>query len=114
MVDINYRHNQNLDIRYIASLTFRQMPNNVQLERVKASLSASSSALASLILVSLISRAIFDISSFKFELNVFWYASSNANSIYPTDIFRCTLPPRNPAVVWVNYRDNAVELSGCA
>jgi len=67
----------------------------------------------SLILVSLISRAIFDISSFELELNIFWYASSNANSIYPTDIFRCTLPPRNPAVVWVNYRDNAVELSGC-
>jgi len=68
---------------------------------------------ATLILVSLISRAIFDISSFKFELNVFRYASSNANSIYPTDIFRCTLPPRNPAAVWVDYRDNAVELSGC-
>jgi len=67
----------------------------------------------SLILVGLISRAIFNISSFEFELNIFWYASSNANSIYPTDIFRCTLPPRNPAVVWVDYRDNAVELSGC-
>jgi len=95
------------------------MPNNVQLEsqgvegEAGEGFDASSSALASLILVSLISRAIFDISSFKFELNVFWYASSNANSIYPTDVFRCTLPPRNPAVVWVDYRDNAVELSGC-
>jgi len=67
----------------------------------------------SLILVRLISRTIFDIPSFEFELNIIWYTPSNANSIYPTNIFRCTLPPRNPAVVWINYGDNAIELSGC-
>ena len=61
--------------------------SRLRVSRVKASF-------ASLILVSLISRAIFDISSFKFELNVFWYASSNADSIYPTDIFRWNLNVR--------------------